>query len=65
MSTPTQSNKALKFALIVDTPEKRDVAIVNLPIQFLQTEMDEVVHLKVNGLLALFLVEHDAATKEK
>ena len=38
---------------------------MDLPAQFLQTEMDEVIHFKVNGPLTLLPVEHDTATRNK
>ena len=65
LSLPTPSNEALKFTLIVDAQEKHNVARVDLPVQFLQTEMNEVIHLKVNGPLALLLVEHDTTSLKK
>ena len=48
--------------MITDAQEKRDVAVVDLPTQFLQTKMDKVIHLKIPGRLALLLVEYNAAT---
>ena len=51
--------------MIVHAQENCDVAIVDLPAQFLQTEMDEVIHLKVPGPLALLLVKHDPSTWKK
>ena len=41
------------------------MGIVDLSTQFLQTEMDKFIHLKVNGPLALLLVEQDAAAWKK
>ena len=65
VSSPTPSTVALKCTMIVDPQENRDVAIVDLPAQFLQTNMDEVIHLKILGPLALLLVEHDTGTWKK
>ena len=62
VSSPTHSIEALKYTMIVDAQENRDVAIVGLPAQFLQTDMDEVIHLKIPGPLALLLVEHGLGT---
>ena len=59
VSSPTPSIDSLKYTMIVDAQEKRDVAVVDLPAQFLQTKMDEVIHLKVPGPLVLLLVEHE------
>ena len=65
VSSPTPSIDSLKYTMIVDAQENCDMAIVDLPAQFLQTKMDEVVHLKVPGLLVLFFVEYDPGTRKK
>ena len=65
VSSPTPIIDALKYTMIVDAQENRDVATVDLPAQFLQTKIDEAIHLKVPGPFALLLVEHDAATQKK
>ena len=62
VSSPIPSIDSLKYDMIVDAQENHDVAIVDLPAQFLQTEMDEVIHLKVPGPFVLLLVEHDSGT---
>lgn len=59
VASPISSIDALKNTMIVDAQENCDVAIIDLPAQFLQTEMDEVIYLKIPGPLALLLVEHD------
>ena len=51
--------------MIVDAQDKCDVAVVDLPAQFLQTEMIEVIYLKVPGPLALLLVEHEPSIWKK
>ena len=38
------------------------MAVVDLLAQFLQTEIDEIIHLKIAGPLALLIVEHDPVT---
>ena len=48
--------------MITDAQENHDVAVVNLPAQFLQTEMDEIIHLKIPSPFALLLVEYDPGT---
>ena len=65
VSSPTPSIEALKYTMIVDAQENRDVAVVDLPAQFLQTEMDEAIHLKLQGPLLLLLVEHDTKMWKK
>ena len=59
VSSPTLSIGALKYTLVVDTQEKRDVATVDLSAQFLQTNMAEEIHLRVGSPLVLLLVERD------
>ena len=65
VSSPTPSIDSLKYTMIVDAQKNFDVAIVDLPAQFLQTEIDEVIQLKILGPLALLLVEHDTGTWKK
>jgi hypothetical protein len=48
VSSPTPCIEALKYTLIIDTLEERDVATVDLPAQFLQTDMDDEIYLKVS-----------------
>ncbi len=43
VSSPTPSIDSSKYTMILDAQENRDVGIVDLPAQFLQTEMDEVI----------------------
>ena len=42
---------------IIDALERRDVAIVDVPGAFLQTDMDEVVHMVIRGKLVDALVQ--------
>lgn len=65
MSSLTPSIKALKFNLIGDAQEKRDVAIVNFYAQFFQTEIDEGIHLKVCSTLVFVVVKYDHGTLKK
>ena len=59
MSSPTPAFEALKYVLAIIGVEARDVASFDLPTQFLQTDMDEVLYLKIRGALALLLVEYN------
>ena len=59
VSSPTPAIEALKYVLAICAMEKRDVASFDLPAQFLQTEMDELLFLKLTGAVALLLVESD------
>ena len=57
--SPTPAFEALKYVLAIIGFEARDVVSFDLPAQFLQTDMHEVLYLKITGALALLLVEYD------
>lgn len=59
VSSPTPDFYAFKFIAAVIAREGRDVATVDLPGFFLQTDQDEKILLKVTGAVALLLVESD------
>ena len=59
VSSPTPAFEALKCILAIIGLEARDVTSFDLPAQLLQTDMDEILHLKVTGALTLLLVEYD------
>ena len=65
MLPPTLSIDALKYTLVVDAQEKPNVVIVDLPTQFLQTDMDEEIHLQVIGTFALLSVVKSAVKQDK
>ena len=47
VSSPTPAFEALKHILAIIGLEARDVASFDLPAQFLQTDMDEILYLKI------------------
>ena len=65
MLPSTLSIDALKYTLVVDAQEKPNVVIVDLPTQFLQTDMDEEIHLQVIGTFALLSVVKSAVKQDK
>jgi hypothetical protein len=65
VSSPMPCIEALKYTLIIDALEERDVATVDLLAQFLQTDMDDKIYLKISIPLALLLVELDKKRWEK
>ena len=65
VSSPTPAIECIKYILAVIAFEKRDVASFDLPAQFLQTEMDELIHLRITGAVALLLVESDPERWQK
>ena len=59
VASPTPATESLKFILALIANEERDAASFNLPGQFLQTDMEETLYLKLSGAIALLLVESD------
>jgi hypothetical protein len=59
VSSPTPAIECIKYILAIIAFERRDVASFDLPAQFLQTEMNELLHLRITGAVALLLVESD------
>ena len=57
VSSPTIAFKALLYTFMVPTMERRDNATIDLPGHFLQTDMDELIILKIQGPLAKLIVE--------
>ena len=62
-SAPTVSIKALKHSCVIDTMERRDDVIVDIPGAFMQANMDDVFHLKMEGRLAECLVKLEPIPK--
>ena len=59
VSSPTPDFYSFKFVCAVIAREGRDLATVDLPGFFLQTDQDKLILLKVTGAVALLLVESD------
>ena len=58
-SSPTVSTEALFLSCIVDAQEGRWVATVDIPGAFMHSEMDEVLHLRLDGPMAELLCKVD------
>ena len=43
----------------IDTKEGRDVATVDIPGSFMQADMDETVHVRLEGTMAELLIKMD------
>ena len=57
-TSPTVSLAAVLATAVIDAHEGREVAIIDIPNAFVQTEnVGEVVHMKIRGELALILVQ--------
>jgi hypothetical protein len=58
-SSPTVSIESLMLSCVIDAKEKRDVATVDIPGAFMQANMDELVHMRLEGTIAELLVKLD------
>ena len=65
VSSPTPDFFAFKFKCDVITREGRNVATVDLPGFFLQTDQDKLILLKLTGAVALLFVESDPTKWKK
>ena len=58
-SSPTASNEALFLSCVIDALEGRDVATIDIPGAFMQADMDELVHVRLVGPMALLMAKVD------
>jgi len=64
-SAPTVSIEAVMLSCVIDAMEKRDVCFIYIPGAFMQAEMNDTVHVKVEGSLAELLVKIDPRLYQK
>ena len=64
-SSPTVTTEGLLLSCVLDVKEGRDVATTDIPGGFMQTEMDDVVHVRLLGPLALLLATVDPKKYKK
>lgn len=64
-SSPTVAIEAVMLSCVIDAEERRDVAILDIPGAFMQADMDEIVHMRLDGKMAELLVRIDPNTYEK
>ena len=58
-SSPTVAIEALMLSCVIDAKEKRSVATVDIPGAFMQADMDDLVHMRLEGRMAELLVRCD------
>jgi hypothetical protein len=58
-SSPTVTIESVFLSCVIDAMEGRDVATVDIPGAFMQADMDDVVHMKLEGKMAELLVRID------
>ena len=63
-SSPTISTEALFLTCLIDAMEGRCVVTCDVPGAFMQTDIDELVHLKLEGEIAELLVKVDPSYGE-
>ena len=56
MISPTMNVEALFITCIIDALEGREVMTCDIPGAFMQSEMVELVHMKLEGEIALLLI---------
>ena len=64
-SSPTVTSEALFLTSIIDAQEKREVVTVDIPGAFMHSDMDELVHMKLDGPMAELLVRVDPKKYER
>ena len=58
-SSPTVAIESVMLSCTIDERERRDVGIVDIPNAFMQADMDETVHMNLEGKMAELLVKID------
>ena len=64
-SSKTVTIESVMLTSMVDAMEQRDIATVDVPGVFLQTDMDEVVYMVIRGKLVDALVQYNPSKYEK
>jgi hypothetical protein len=58
-SSPTVAIESVMLSCVIDAKENRDVGTVDLPGAFMQADMEDTVHMKLEGQMAELLVRID------
>jgi hypothetical protein len=58
-SSPTVAIESVMLSCCIEAQENRDVATVDIPGAFMQAEIDETVHVKLEGTMAELMVRLD------
>ena len=59
VSSPTVATESVMLSCTIDAHEKRDVAVVDVPGAFLQADMEDTVHMRLDGAMAELLIRLD------
>jgi len=63
-SSPTLSNEALFLSCLIDAFEKRYTLTCDIPGAFMQAEMDEILHIKLDGAILEVLLRMDPSYQQ-
>jgi Reverse transcriptase (RNA-dependent DNA polymerase) len=63
-SSPTVSIESLMISCIIDAKENREVITLDIPGAFMQVDMDEIVHMRLEGTMADLVVKLSPETYE-
>jgi hypothetical protein len=61
VSSPTVAIESVLLSCTIDAHEGRDVATVDIPGAFMQADMDDTVHMRIEGSMADLLIRLDPA----
>jgi hypothetical protein len=64
-SSPTVAIESLMLSCTIDAKERRQVITCDIPGAFMQSDMDELIYMKVEGPLAEMLTKVDPSKYEK
>ena len=64
-ASSTVAIEAVMLSCVIDAEEQRDVAFLDIPGAFMQVDMDEVVHMRLDGKMAELLVRIVDPTKHQ
>jgi hypothetical protein len=56
-SSPTVAIESVFITSVIDAHENQDVATIDVPGAFMQADMDDVVHMKLEGTMAELLIK--------
>jgi hypothetical protein len=56
---PTVSIESLSLSCLIDAMENQDVGTCDIPVAFMQVEIDEEIHIKFEGELTDLLISVD------
>jgi len=64
-SSPTVTTEGLFLSCVIDAKERRVVATCDIPGAFMQADMDESIHMRLAGPLAMLLTKVDSEMYSK